>query len=186
MPYRPEIFDFKIDKITQEHIAERPLNVYMHVETQDGPVEGPSIATDEVGGIGLIAWSHEFWQPSQLERDGSSGVSVSDALHGDLTVIKQIDTTTPTLLKQCWTGTTIPKIELHCRRSDSNPYLYIIMENIIITEYTFFDIPSFKDSLERLKFNYMTIEYRYTATDQSAALGGQDVIKYDRALEATS
>jgi len=183
MPYRPEIFDFRTEKITQDDIAERPLNVYMHVETQDGKVIGPSIATDEVEGIPIVAWNHEFWQPSQLDRDGSSGVSVSDPLHGDFTVIKQVDATTPTLLKQCWMGNSIPTIELHCRRADSNPYLTMIMENIIITGYTFFDIPGYKDAVERLKFSYMTIQYSYTATDQLATLGGQDVIKYDRAPE---
>ena len=188
---RPEVFDFKINAITVDQTEERKVDCYMHILDNAGEkLDGSSMViagtTEEVQGIPLLSWTHDFWQPAQIERTKSEGVSVSSSIHGDLTVIKKIDATTPHLLKSCWSGKPLQEVQLHAYRSTSNNYLNIIISNALITDYTILDAPGYDDSMEKIKFNYLAVEYTYNPTGLLDALDGNIPVSYDRTTKVVA
>ena len=188
---RPEVFDVKLLGVKIEDIDSRKTDTYMHILDNAGTkIEGSSLvvagANSEAGGIPLVSWTHDFWQPAQLERTSQEGVSVSSSIHGDLTVIKKLDATTPHLLKACWSGKPLQEIKLNCYRSTTNNYMNITITNALITDYTIFDIPGHPDSMEKLKFNYLKVEYTYNPTGLLDALDGNVPVAYDRTTKIVS
>ena len=188
---RPEVFDVKINGIDIEGMENRKTDTYMHILDNAGEViVGSSLViagtNEEVNGIPLISWTHDFWQPAQVERTSQEGVSVSSSIHGDLTVIKKLDATTPHLLKACWTGKPLQEVKLNCYRSTTNNYMNIRITNALVTDYTIFDIPGYPDSMEKIKFNYLAVEYSYNPTGLLDALDGNIPVAYDRTTKIVS
>lgn len=177
-----EIFDFKIDRITDADRTLRAVNAYIKI---DG-MKGASKAAGLEGYSNVEAWSHSFSQPAQLHRTDAGGISVTDTTHGDVVVVKQIDTMTIDLLKKCWTGDTIASLEIAIVARDSGKYFQCELTNIIVTEHTVMDIPGTPGTLEKLKFNYDTVKYTFIPKDQAQADQGNMVVQYDKSREITS
>ena len=152
-------------------------NIYLKIDSIDGESEAKSYEKQ----IEIFSWSHGFSQPTSSVR-ASSGATVEKAHHGDLSVTKNIDSSTDGILKSIWTGNMIKEVTITCLRSDGNAdnaavaYLVVKMEQVIISSYSISGgggaLPA-----ENMTFNYGKVTYTYDPQKKDTGdAGGKKVI----------
>ena len=151
----------------------------MFLKLENPPIDGTSMTPRHEREIEVLSWSHGFSQQTSPTRPGSE----EQAAHSPFNFSKYLDVATSALLKLCWTGKQIGKATVTCLRPDtpsgSPPveYLTIIMEHVVITNYSVSggpgDVP-----VENLSLEYGIVTYRYAP--QAAGSGSETSAKHNR------
>jgi type VI secretion system secreted protein Hcp len=139
-------------------------------------IDGECTSTGHEKEIEVLSWSHGFSQPTSSVR-ASSGGTVEQANHSDLSLTKYLDSATDDILKSIWTGNQIATAKITCYRSDgaadNKPvdYLVIDLEKVIIANYSVSagggDLP-----IENISLNYGKITYTYKPQKEADGKGG--------------
>jgi type VI secretion system secreted protein Hcp len=80
-----------------------------------GEIKGPVTQIGQAGSIGVIAFNHEVVVP----RDAQSGLAAGKPQHKPLTIVKEIDCTSPALMKMLVTNECIKTWELRFWRTST-------------------------------------------------------------------
>jgi type VI secretion system secreted protein Hcp len=136
-------------------------NIFLQL---DG-IKGESTDTNHKDWMELLSWSHSFTQPTSPVRSSSGGGTVEKATHSDFSLSKYMCCASDDIIKQCWTGKTIPKGQLQVYRSDGETgnaalYLQVDFEMVIVSNYAIShgagDLPT-----ENVSLSYGKVTYSY-------------------------
>jgi type VI secretion system secreted protein Hcp len=145
--------------------AEVGTHLYMRVQSAANEIEGPVTLSGREGTIAILSYSQSVWTP----REASTGMATGRRLYQPLTVLKQIDQTSPLLAKalglneecEVWLYFWIPTgtgAEIH--------FYTIHLEEAYISSirgHMAYD-PTGADSLEEVSFVFVTITWTYETT----------------------
>ena len=117
------------------------------------------------------------------EAKGSSGgASAGKVRHADLNCSKYTDLASPKLMELCSTGKHFKKVEIEFLRAggDKVKYMVIILEEVLISSYSFGGSGMAEVGTDNFALNYGKIEITYTAQKRGDGSGGGNVTgKFD-------
>jgi len=129
--------------------------------------------------IELHSFAMGISQSSGGQRSTTGAATAGRCDHADLSIVKNLDKTTPKLNLFCCNGTHIKKIELELCRATGDKQLYykVNMADCIITGVRPGGSARNQDTLplEEVSFNYGEIEWEYTQTDHKTGKPGGKV-----------
>ena len=140
---------------------------YILLEIDEIP--GESTLTGHEAKIELMSFSHGVSLPMQF-NPSTNGRTIGRCQHGDFTVSKQVDTSTPPLNLYCCQGQNIPKATIICARADGEAVLPIItytLENCLVSSVSVSG-GSGSSPMETVTFNYTKITWKVQAQNDSA------------------
>lgn len=157
-----------------------------------GPdINAGSTSKGHEGWIEVLSWSHSWTQPTTATRSHGGGGTVEKAHHAPFQFTKSIDSATDDLLKMCWSGKHIDKMEFACYRDDGTegngtPYLKVELESVIVTDYSMSggvgDVPH-----ESVSLNYAKVTYTYNGQDKlKGTVGADQPVSHDIATNVVA
>jgi type VI secretion system secreted protein Hcp len=161
------------------------LDAYIQIEG----IEGESTDANHIGWIQLMSYSHSI----QNETTGQSGGghhTGGRVMHGDLTLVKSMDASSPILMLACCQGKSHPTATLELCRSgasgiDAIPFQKVELTDVTITSVT----PQANDGggfpTETFTLTYRTITWTYTKTDTTGNPTGEVTGGWDLAANKT-
>lgn len=122
-------------------------------------IDGESTDSAHKDEIDILSWS---WGITREEKTRGSARRNSKADFHDLVVVKDIDKASPKIMEAIAKGKVLEELELSARRpAESNDYLVIMLENVMVTSYMI-DQASLDDvPTEEVSFNYEKIKFSY-------------------------
>jgi len=134
-----------------------------------GDIEGESQDNTHFGEIDVLSWKWGMAQSGTM-HSGSGGGAGKVSIN-DITITKNIDKSTPVLMKSCSDGTQFPEAKLTVRKAGTTPleYLIITMKNAIITSLSTGGSGGEDVIIEltTLNFSEVSVEYQTQAADGS-------------------
>ena len=140
-------------------------NAYMNV----AGMTGESQDVNHPNWIDVLLFSHNI----SVAGSGSMGSSRRPARpqHQDISIVKEIDKTSPKLALFCCNGTHIPQIEIEfCRIEDGKVYMKYVLTDVIISSVA----PSYSHRAagefthtEQVTLRYSKIKWTYTEYDDT-------------------
>jgi len=146
-------------------------DMYLQIEG----IKGDSTDSAHKDWIEVESFGHKIHQPSGAVASGRGGHSGGKAEHGDFSISKRLDLSTPLLAQYVCTGKAIPKMKLELCRAlgDKATYMVYTLENAMVTTVEPQGSRDPEDPLpfERVDFRYGIIRWEYTPTDPSGKKG---------------
>lgn len=127
-------------------------------------IPGESTLEGFTGKIDLLSFSHGISLPMQFDPS-SNGRTIGRSQHGDLSVSKQVDQSSPKLNLWCCQGKNIATATLTASRVDGDailPIHIITLTNAIVSSVSVSG-GSGSAPTENVTFNYTKIAWKYTA-----------------------
>jgi len=150
---------------------------YLNVEG----VPGEATDSEHKDWITIKGFSHMVSMPMTEERhDGGPGPGQRSD-HGQFSIEKRLDSTTPTLSLFCCQGKSIGTVKVDLCRTiaeKSVPYMQYEMKDVFITRVAPQGRAAENDGrmpVEEVTFNYGKIVWKYTHTDQKTGAKGKEV-----------
>jgi len=129
-------------------------------------IKGESTDKDHKEWIEILSYNWGVSQMASSTASSAGGGSTQRADFQDLSVVKELDSSTPLLSKACWGGQHIDKVKLQLNRAAGDkrePYMEYEMENVIISSVSVGGggggVPT-----ESLTFNYGKLKTTYYKT----------------------
>ena len=137
-------------------------NIFWEIEG----IKGESTSAQGKDMIELLSYSHSLSMPI-LHGSGSSR-AVGRVVHGEFTVSKHFELSSPTLAEKCCSGEAIKSMKLHVWKADAtgNPVEYFTIEfkSCILTGV---NVAGSDDKpIETVSFSYQEISWKYTQQDK--------------------
>ncbi|MEP7186967.1 MAG: type VI secretion system tube protein Hcp [Rhodanobacter sp.] len=149
-------------------------------------IDGESTDDKHKGEIEIESWS---WGATNVGSMGPGGGS-GKADFSDITISKQVDKSTPKLLKAAAEGQHIKSMLLTCRKARGArgqlEYLKVTLEDVMISSYTSMASGDRPIPSETVGLNYGTIKYEYAPQKSDGSLEGFVVVGYDRRANKAS
>ncbi len=136
--------------------------------------------------IEVHSWNYGCHQPTSAIRGSAGGGTIERVHHSPFTFTKQIDSSSDDLLKMCWSGKHITKMEFRAYRAVGDagaeqsgmPYLKIELDSVIVQDFSVNgaggDLPH-----ESVSLTYAAITYTYDPQTKDGGVGsGAQVIKH--------
>jgi type VI secretion system secreted protein Hcp len=138
--------------------------------------------------IDLIAFHWGVSRPGrQFPIEGRPPTPVAD--HADLTIVKQIDKSSPKLFLACCSGQTLGEVNFEVWRSGERPTRILLyrMKDVIVTSVkpVGASVGTSPYLMEEIGFNYAKIEVGYTAIKPDGTPEGEIIVKWDRQTNAS-
>lgn len=148
-------------------------------------IEGSSKYGERAGWIRLLSFTHAIEQPMSGSAQGGGGVSAGRAVHGDFTVLKDVDVTSPALALYCCRGDKIGRVTLdicdsanqravYMQYEMSDVYVRRVAPELSVVQ----DIATETLAREQVSFRYGRIQWAFFEVDGSAQATGNDSIHY--------
>ncbi len=129
--------------------------------------------------IEIHSFSMGVMQPSGGQRSTTGAATGGRCEHQDLSIVKNLDKTTPKLNLFCCNGTHIKKVELELCRATGDKTLYykVTMDDCIVTSIRPGGSAKGGDilPLEEVAINYGKVTWEYTQTDHKTGKPGGKV-----------
>lgn len=144
-------------------------------------IEGiPGESDDEKHGdwIEVRSYNHRLTQPASAARGRGGEKAAERCDHGDFTVTKSVDQSSPKLALACCTGSPLKQVKIElCRATgQKQKYMQYVMEDVVISSFESNADPDDNDlPVETVSFNYSKIEWVYTQTDHKTGKHKGDV-----------
>jgi type VI secretion system Hcp family effector len=140
-------------------------------------IKGESTDKEFKDQIEVLSYNWGVSQAASGTASSSGGGSVARADFQDLSIVKELDSASPLLSKNCWSGTHIAKVTLRLNRAAGDKrvkYMEYKLENVIISSVSIGGggggIPT-----ESVTFNYGKITTTYTKQARPGGGGAGDV-----------
>jgi len=144
-------------------------------------IKGESTEDQHKDWIEVLSFNHSITQPTSSTRSSAGGATTGSSEHGDITISKYVDLSSPKLSDAVSTGKAIKTATLDFLRQSGDSkvkYMQIKLTGIIISGLHATaggDLPT-----ESVSLNYGTIEWVYTQQKRSdGSGGGNTTAKYD-------
>jgi type VI secretion system secreted protein Hcp len=145
-----------------------------------GDIKGQSQDKDHADWIEISSFSHGFSQPTNPAVSSQSR-TIEKASHGNLTVTKMTDTSSTSLVKACWQGTSFPEVKIDMRRASGENIegFEIVKTGAVISAFSIGggpgDVP-----YETITFAHAAIQYKYGPIDKATGqTTAQDPVKHE-------
>jgi type VI secretion system secreted protein Hcp len=132
-------------------------------------IKGESSDSKHKGEIDIESFSWGMAQTGSGHRGSGSGTGKVDM--NDISIVKAVDKSSPTLMLACANGKHIAKGKLTVRKAGENPldYLTIDLENILVSNYQTNGVNSADVPTETFALNFVKVKLEYwTQTDKGA------------------
>lgn len=109
--------------------------IFMKFEGGDTKIEGESRDDKHAKWLEIDSWSHNIVQPRSATASSAGGHTAERCEHGDMTFVKDLDSTSPSLWVAASQGDTFKKVTIEFfRQSGKEPikYLEILLNNAIV------------------------------------------------------
>ncbi len=155
------------------------FDAYLQIEG----IEGESTDAGHEAWIQLQSFTHKVSNEATGQSGGGHHTG-GRCNHGDVVVVKPIDSSSPNLALACCSGKSHPTLVIElCRSgasgSDAVPYQKIELTDVVITSVT----PAANDATpfpsETVAFTYGSITWTYTKTDITGNPAGEIVTGWD-------
>jgi type VI secretion system secreted protein Hcp len=114
-----------------------------------GSIKGESTDKSHAGWINVISYNFKGGPP---DTGGQVG-------HGELVIVKQVDTSSPALKQTCASGRSMPVVTFDVLRKDGKPgFIKYTFQNAVIRSVT----PSGSGGTESISLNYGSVAWTYT------------------------
>ncbi len=140
-------------------------------------IKGESTDKGHKEWIEILSYNWGVSQMASATASSSGGGSTQRADFQDLSVVKELDASTPLLSQACWSGKHIDKVVLELNRAagdDRTKYMLYEMENVIISSVSVGGggggIPT-----ESLTFNYGKLKTTYIKQARKGGGGAGEV-----------
>lgn len=144
---------------------------------QISDIKGESTDADHKDWIEVLSFNWGVSQMASGSASSSGGGSTQRADFQDLSIVKELDSSSPLLNKACWGGKHIGKVVLELNRAAGDkrqPYMKYEMENVIISSVSIGGggggVPT-----ESVTFNYGRINTVYTKQARKGGGGAGEV-----------
>ncbi len=148
-------------------------SIYLKLSGPD--IKAESTDKDHAQWIEVSALHHAIKQPSSANASTSGGHTVGRTEHGDMTVVKEIDMSSPLLSQAVSGGTTFASAELVFYRDAGDgkrvKYLEIQLKNVLLSKVEL----SVNDAMlpvESVSLRYAAIQWKYQKQNIDGGLGG--------------
>lgn len=147
--------------------------VDMFIKIDDIP--GESIDPEHSGEIDVISWSWGVTHPTAINRGGKRSGS-GRAGTGSITVKKNVDRSSPAIMKSCSTGTYYKQAVLTVRKGDGSriEYVKVIMKDLIVKRVVTNSPEEGEDVLtENVTLNFAEIKSEYEPQSPDGSSSGK-------------
>jgi type VI secretion system secreted protein Hcp len=144
------------------------VDIFMVIDT----VKGESTDAGFPGSIQVNSWNWGMTQSGNTHTSTGSGTGKVSV--GDLSFVKAVDSTSPTLTQTCCNGTAFKTATLSMRKAggaSALTYLVITLKNVIISSVQLGSSSSDDQQMETITLNFGEFTYEYTS-QASAGTGG--------------
>jgi type VI secretion system secreted protein Hcp len=144
-------------------------------------VEGESRKKDFEKQIEFQSFS---WSVSQTTttHGGSSGGTAGKAHVNDITFMKTLDKTSPTLLQNCMKGVHHKEIIMTFRKTTGDvqmPFLIYTMNDCVLSSYSISASDGSPEMYESMSINFARIKMEYVEQDKSGVKAGANTATWD-------
>jgi type VI secretion system secreted protein Hcp len=132
-------------------------------------IKGESSDSKHKGEIDIQSFSWGMAQTGSGHRGTGSGTGKVDV--NDISIVKVVDKSSPTLMLACANGKHIAKGKITLRKAGENPldYLTIDLENILVSNYQTNGVNTADVHTESISLNFVKVKLEYwTQTDKGA------------------
>jgi len=132
-------------------------------------IKGESTDAKHKGEIDIESFSWGLAQTGSGHRGSGSGAGKVDVT--DISIVKVVDKSSPSLMLACANGKHITKGKLTVRKAGENPleYLTVDLENILVSSYQTSGANSGDTPTESIALNFVKVKLEYwTQTDKGA------------------
>lgn len=136
--------------------------------------------------IQIEAFSHHLSAIiDRMASSGTGGSAVGAAEHGDISITKNLDSSSLPIMAKCCAGQSFATVEIDMMAASSGTeaaptqrFLGIVLTDVVIASMNYSDTASAAGRpMETLELNYKKIEWTYTPYDDTGAPAG-DITKY--------
>ena len=145
-----------------------------------GDIKGESTDSKHKDQIDILSFTQSWTNSIELGSGGGAGVGKVQC--GAITMMKNIDKSSPLLLKGVATGENFEDAVISFQSSGGrtqSEYYNIVMHNVFVTELTQTDSPDPNRIFEKLVLNAQSFEFKYTPTDSKGKIGQPVSFKWD-------
>ena len=137
-------------------------------------VAGESKKKGYEGKIDILDWSWSLSNQGSFHESGGGGTG--KATFNDISIEKNVDLGSPTLMLYCANGKHFPKGKLVVRKAGENPleYLIIELEKVLVSSYSTGGDGASDKLVERVGLNFAQIKVTYWSQNEK---GGKDKSK---------
>lgn len=139
-------------------------HIFLKFEGGDTKIEGESRDDKHAKWIELESWSHSIMQPRSATASTAGGHTAERCEHGDMVLVKDIDSTSPSLWLACSQGDTFKKVTIEFyRASGKEPvkYLEIVLNNALVSSVSPSVVGEGLPS-ETFTLKYASVKWTYT------------------------
>jgi type VI secretion system secreted protein Hcp len=139
-------------------------------------IDGESTDKNHEGWIDVLAWSWDMSRPEGGLATSGGRLATGRVTHGDFSVVKTIDKSTPKLHLKCANGQHIPSVTLELCRANGEQETYMEYEltDVIVSSVSMSTTVQGGETfpIEEVSFNYGKIEWTYTEYDAEGKAKG--------------
>jgi type VI secretion system secreted protein Hcp len=141
-------------------------------------IDGESQDSKHKNEIDILSYTQSFRRAASTGAGGQTGGKVNI---GDITVLKNIDKSSPKLIEAVATGKHIPKATITFRSvGEKAPEYYVVtLTDVLITAVDQTDQPDPAKIVERVQLNATKFEYEYREQKADGSLGAPIKFGYD-------
>ena len=139
------------------------IDAFLKLDT----LAGESTDEGHVGWIEILSFSQGVSQSVSGSVSGTGARSAERCDHSDMSIMKQMDATTPDLLLKCSNGDHLDTATLQLHRATANKQLYMewAMEDVLITSVQASGSQGGGFPMESVSLNYAKVTWTYHKTD---------------------
>lgn len=148
-------------------------SIYLKLSGPD--LKGESLDKDHGGWIELTGLHHEMRQPPSASASTAGGHTVGRTEHGDLSLVKELDLSSPSLYQAVSGGTTFQSAQIDMYRDAGDgkrvKYLEIQLKHVLISQVALGIDDAFLP-VETMALRYAAIQWKYQKQKIDGGQGG--------------
>jgi len=129
--------------------------------------------------IEVLSYSHNIHQPASATASSVGGATAERVQHGDFSLVKQLDKSSPKIMETCCTGQHLKDVSLElCRAGgDKVKYMEVKMEEVVVSSVAPGGASEGSGGFptEQVTLNYGKIKWTYTQQKRADGSGGGNV-----------
>ena len=152
------------------------VDIFLVIST----VTGESADKMYPGSIEVNSWSWGLTQSGNTHTKTGSGAGKVSV--GDLTFVKTVDSTSPTLVQASCQGTAFQTATLYMRKAAGAaplPYLVLTLTNVIVSSVQLATSTSDEQQMETITLNFGQFQYEYTAQTAAGGAGKATTVSWN-------
>ena len=154
------------------------MAVDMFLEIKEVP--GESSKKSHEGQIDIVSFSFGAVQHGSFARGGPGGGSGKAEFH-DISIVKEVDKSSPKLFQACAAGTHFPKSTIYVRKAGDKPleYYKVELSDLIVSSVQNSGSASGDAVMESVTLNCAKINFTYVEQDAKGGAGKTVTAGYD-------